>query len=432
MTHHRLPLRRLRARAAGRALAALALLRSRRRPETRAEERSCSSHASPWLSGRPGVAFGYWILLPRAVHFLTNYDTQHFHIAIRRAPYYNFVVTVLVGVVLIFQTPLVVLGLVVARRPQLAHAAQAPADRLLRHRRGRARAARAGSGDDVPRAPADVAAVRGVDLARGALRAAPGKGCSGLGYPGRLMARAAVRAKQQEAAKAQPSKARAHGRRRHSGGGNPNQELFFVRLRRHQKWVYALLAVVFGLSFVLVGRRLRQRRRPESALEQHLRRRRRHLDLEGSRTRSRRIPRRDTATSPPRTSRRTATPPRRSSALQSISAIKKNDAATWAELGGLELTAGKPATRRSTRTRSRRAQPPTRARPSCPAARSGSAVGQNPTYEQASQQASSRAVQALPAGDDRATPPPSPTTRRPSKLHPRSTTYLQELAERGA
>ena len=64
------------------------------------------------------------------------------------------------------------------------------------------------------------------------------------------MARAAVKAKQQAAkAKAQPAKARARGRRRHSGGGNPNQQLFFVRLRRHQKWLYALLAVVFGISY---------------------------------------------------------------------------------------------------------------------------------------------------------------------------------------
>jgi sec-independent protein translocase protein TatC len=62
--------------------------------------------------GAAGMAFGYWILLPRAVHFLTNYDTQHFHIAIRASAYYSFVVTVLVGVVLVFQTPLVVLGLV--------------------------------------------------------------------------------------------------------------------------------------------------------------------------------------------------------------------------------------------------------------------------------------------------------------------------------
>ena len=62
--------------------------------------------------GAAGVAFGYWVLLPRAVHFLTNYDTQHFNIAIRASSYYNFVVTVLVGIVIVFQTPLVVLGLV--------------------------------------------------------------------------------------------------------------------------------------------------------------------------------------------------------------------------------------------------------------------------------------------------------------------------------
>jgi tetratricopeptide (TPR) repeat protein len=67
------------------------------------------------------------------------------------------------------------------------------------------------------------------------------------------VARAAVKAKQQAKAKAQPAKARARGRRRHSGGGNPNQQLFFVRLRRGQKWLYALLAVVFAVTFAGVG-----------------------------------------------------------------------------------------------------------------------------------------------------------------------------------
>jgi sec-independent protein translocase protein TatC len=64
------------------------------------------------LLGAAGVAFGYWILLPRAVHFLTNYDTEHFRQLIRASSYYNFVVTVLVGVLLVFQVPLVILGLV--------------------------------------------------------------------------------------------------------------------------------------------------------------------------------------------------------------------------------------------------------------------------------------------------------------------------------
>jgi sec-independent protein translocase protein TatC len=64
------------------------------------------------LLGAAGVAFGYWVLLPRAVHFLTNYDNSHFVHLIRASSYYNFVVTVLVGIVIVFQTPLVVLGLV--------------------------------------------------------------------------------------------------------------------------------------------------------------------------------------------------------------------------------------------------------------------------------------------------------------------------------
>ena len=64
------------------------------------------------------------------------------------------------------------------------------------------------------------------------------------------MARAAVKAKQ--AAKPKP-KARPHGRRGHAGGGNPNQDLFFVRIRRRQRWVFAALAVLFGLTFAFVG-----------------------------------------------------------------------------------------------------------------------------------------------------------------------------------
>ncbi len=62
--------------------------------------------------GGTGIAFGYWVLLPRAVHFLVHYDTSHFHNLVQARPYYNFVATVLVGIVVVFQTPLVVLGLV--------------------------------------------------------------------------------------------------------------------------------------------------------------------------------------------------------------------------------------------------------------------------------------------------------------------------------
>jgi tetratricopeptide (TPR) repeat protein len=65
------------------------------------------------------------------------------------------------------------------------------------------------------------------------------------------MARAAVKAK----AKAkQPVKAAPRrGRRGHAAGGNPNQALFFNRLRRRAKWVYVLLAVLFAITFAALG-----------------------------------------------------------------------------------------------------------------------------------------------------------------------------------
>src|SRR6266576_4489587 len=55
--------------------------------------------------GAAGLAFGYWILLPRAVHWLTNYDNRQFHILVQAKPYYSFVVTVLLGIVLVFELP---------------------------------------------------------------------------------------------------------------------------------------------------------------------------------------------------------------------------------------------------------------------------------------------------------------------------------------
>jgi tetratricopeptide (TPR) repeat protein len=67
------------------------------------------------------------------------------------------------------------------------------------------------------------------------------------------MARAAVKARQQaKKAATQPAKPR-RGRRKHSGGGNPNQQLFFMKLRRGQKWLYALLAVIFAVGFAGIG-----------------------------------------------------------------------------------------------------------------------------------------------------------------------------------
>lgn len=67
------------------------------------------------------------------------------------------------------------------------------------------------------------------------------------------MARAAVKAKQAQQAQAQAAAKPARKQRGHASGGNPNQDLFFTRLRRRQKWVFLVLAVLFAVSFTALG-----------------------------------------------------------------------------------------------------------------------------------------------------------------------------------
>jgi sec-independent protein translocase protein TatC len=62
--------------------------------------------------GLGGVAFGYFVILPAALHFLTNYDASHFTIQVRARDYYRFVSFVLLGVALAFEVPVFVLALV--------------------------------------------------------------------------------------------------------------------------------------------------------------------------------------------------------------------------------------------------------------------------------------------------------------------------------
>ncbi|TML32387.1 MAG: preprotein translocase subunit TatC [Actinobacteria bacterium] len=59
-----------------------------------------------------GVAFGYFVILTPAIHFLTNYDSSHYAILIRARDYYRFVSFVLLGVALAFEVPVFVLALV--------------------------------------------------------------------------------------------------------------------------------------------------------------------------------------------------------------------------------------------------------------------------------------------------------------------------------
>ncbi len=59
-----------------------------------------------------GIFFGYYVVLPAALKFLTNYDNNLYNIQIRAKDYYSFVSLVLLAVGIVFQVPLFVLGLV--------------------------------------------------------------------------------------------------------------------------------------------------------------------------------------------------------------------------------------------------------------------------------------------------------------------------------
>lgn len=62
-----------------------------------------------------GLAFGYFVALPAAVKFLTSYDDSLYHIQIRARDYFSFATTVLIAVTVVFELPIVILGLVMVR-----------------------------------------------------------------------------------------------------------------------------------------------------------------------------------------------------------------------------------------------------------------------------------------------------------------------------
>jgi sec-independent protein translocase protein TatC len=59
-----------------------------------------------------GTAFGYWIVLPKAIHFLTGFDDSVYNVQIRAREYFSFVITVLLAVGLVFELPIFILALV--------------------------------------------------------------------------------------------------------------------------------------------------------------------------------------------------------------------------------------------------------------------------------------------------------------------------------
>jgi len=71
--------------------------------------------AMPLLSAVPflfaaGVAFGYFVVLPAAVHFFTNFNSSQFNVLVQASPYYGFAATILLVMGVVFQVPVVILG----------------------------------------------------------------------------------------------------------------------------------------------------------------------------------------------------------------------------------------------------------------------------------------------------------------------------------
>jgi tetratricopeptide (TPR) repeat protein len=241
------------------------------------------------------------------------------------------------------------------------------------------------------------------------------------------MARAAVTAKQQ-AAKAQAKSTRPRGKRKHSGGGNPNQELFFVRLRRHQKWVYAVLAVVFAFSFVLVG--------VGSGTGGGLNQLFNGIFSGGggsSVSKAQDLVKKD----PAKGYRALATAYESNGEnVQAMTALKhylklqKTDAASWAELGGLALSQGSQYSSDYS-TAAQNAQTIDPSAPFQPAGTLGTAIGPNTTYQQAAQNASTKATNLYTKATT-ALGAAVKDYQQASKLRPSNSTYLQELANAAA
>jgi sec-independent protein translocase protein TatC len=59
-----------------------------------------------------GLAFGYFVVLPSAISFLTNYDERLYDVQVRASYYFSFTALTLLAIALAFELPIFVLALV--------------------------------------------------------------------------------------------------------------------------------------------------------------------------------------------------------------------------------------------------------------------------------------------------------------------------------
>jgi sec-independent protein translocase protein TatC len=59
-----------------------------------------------------GLAFGYFVVMPKAIEFLTAYDDELYNIQVRASYYFSFVAIMLLAIAFFFELPIFILALV--------------------------------------------------------------------------------------------------------------------------------------------------------------------------------------------------------------------------------------------------------------------------------------------------------------------------------
>jgi len=59
-----------------------------------------------------GVVFGYFVVLPAAVRFFVNFNSSEFNVLVQASQFYKFAATILLAMGVIFEVPVVIVGLV--------------------------------------------------------------------------------------------------------------------------------------------------------------------------------------------------------------------------------------------------------------------------------------------------------------------------------
>jgi sec-independent protein translocase protein TatC len=57
-----------------------------------------------------GVLFGYFVVLPAAVHFLQNFNSDEFDVLVQAGPYYKFAATTVLAMGLLFEVPVAIVA----------------------------------------------------------------------------------------------------------------------------------------------------------------------------------------------------------------------------------------------------------------------------------------------------------------------------------